>query len=773
MPTAAETEKVFYSILDKVEKAGNALSDDEILEFVMFGSETNEEKNSTEAKYKIAKNIRANIQLKLIDISNKTYQKINEITDKQIEEFSDPYGISEMRKTAKADLEKKWEDLKKKLDSVNIDLSDVTKQIKDKTEASATSSSPLLSADTNKAFSIIADKLEKLVDIQTNTRKVKINEGNFNKVKEKSGLSESVLKNFYAMALETKKEKAPLSQELYEVGPKTFELDEKSIMEISKKLNLKDEETDALLKGLLEDSKEQKSILGDIAESLKGSLLKSLTELFTVLAAGVAAIIFGKPLLELVDKMFGTNLTQAFDQATSSLQKFSGFILDGLKVGLMAISVLTQTLKGIGGLVKTLALGSLNTIKNGFGDIMGGIKSSVGGWFSKISAQTSEVAGSSLKAAGDVGKVASEASGVAKAAGDVGKVASEASGVAKGTEAASEVLAGSIAKTGAKAVAKAGLGSLLKGGLGFILKKIPFIGAIIDVGAGVSDIVQGDYVGGTLRMLAALSNLIPVVGPFIGMFVDFLDDMLTEKAGTKNEKKSFGMLLGILQDIGKNIIKFIFGWAPSWITDPIFKFFGIETSGGNEAPINSKPENGRSLPENKPEAPEGKPLMPQGKGYKGDGGTSVTTSEIATSSPTVVEASKEAAKQQQSIMIPSDVVNALKDQTGGEVDLTNPNGFMSKIGSLYGMGGKQGSVTISDLARSDVMPSMMSANAPVGLDPSSAKMIADAVSIGGTSVSISGGSSAQSDDSIVISSRNDHLDYQKSQYRNTPNRLHH
>ena len=756
MPTAAETEKVFYSILDKVEKAGNALSDDEILEFVMFGSETNEEKNSTEAKYKIAKNIRANIQLKLIDISNKTYQKINEITDKQIEEFSDPYGISEMRKTAKADLEKKWEDLKKKLDSVNIDLSDVTKQIKDKTEASATSSSPLLSADTNKAFSIIADKLEKLVDIQTNTRKVKINEGNFNKVKEKSGLSESVLKNFYAMALETKKEKAPLSQELYEVGPKTFELDEKSIMEISKKLNLKDEETDALLKGLLEDSKEQKSILGDIAESLKGSLLKSLTELFTVLAAGVAAIIFGKPLLELVDKMFGTNLTQAFDQATSSLQKFSGFILDGLKVGLMAISVLTQTLKGIGGLVKTLALGSLNTIKNGFGDIMGGIKSSVGGWFSKISAQTSEVAGSSLKAAGDVGEVASEASGVAK-----------------GTEAASEVLAGSIAKTGAKAVAKAGLGSLLKGGLGFILKKIPFIGAIIDVGAGVSDIVQGDYVGGTLRMLAALSNLIPVVGPFIGMFVDFLDDMLTEKAGTKNEKKSFGMLLGILQDIGKNIIKFIFGWAPSWITDPIFKFFGIETSGGNEAPINSKPENGRSLPENKPEAPEGKPLMPQGKGYKGDGGTSVTTSEIATSSPTVVEASKEAAKQQQSIMIPSDVVNALKDQTGGEVDLTNPNGFMSKIGSLYGMGGKQGSVTISDLARSDVMPSMMSANAPVGLDPSSAKMIADAVSIGGTSVSISGGSSAQSDDSIVISSRNDHLDYQKSQYRNTPNRLHH
>ena len=351
-------------------------------------------------------------------------------------------------------------------------------------------------------------------------------------------------------------------------------------------------------------------------------------------------------------------------------------------------------------------------------------------------------------------------------------MASEASGVAKGTEAASEVLAGSIAKTGAKAVAKAGLGSLLKGGLGFILKKIPFIGAIIDVGAGVSDIVQGDYVGGTLRMLAALSNLIPVVGPFIGMFVDFLDDMLTEKAGTKNEKKSFGMLLGILQDIGKNIIKFIFGWAPSWITDPIFKFFGIETSGGNEAPINSKPENGRSLPENKPEAPEGKPLMPQGKGYKGDGGTSVTTSEIATSSPTVVEASKEAAKQQQSIMIPSDVVNALKDQTGGEVDLTNPNGFMSKIGSLYGMGGKQGSVTISDLARSDVMPSMMSANAPVGLDPSSAKMIADAVSIGGTSVSISGGSSAQSDDSIVISSRNDHLDYQKSQYRNTPNRLH-
>jgi predicted PurR-regulated permease PerM len=772
MPTAAETEKVFYSILDKVEKAGNALSDDEILEFVMFGSETNEEKNSTEAKYKIAKNIRANIQLKLIDISNKTYQKINEITDKQIEEFSDPYGISEMRKTAKADLEKKWEDLKKKLDSVNIDLSDVTKQIKDKTEASATSSSPLLSADTNKAFSIIADKLEKLVDIQTNTRKVKINEGNFNKVKEKSGLSESVLKNFYAMALETKKEKAPLSQELYEVGPKTFELDEKSIMEISKKLNLKDEETDALLKGLLEDSKEQKSILGDIAESLKGSLLKSLTELFTVLAAGVAAIIFGKPLLELVDKMFGTNLTQAFDQATSSLQKFSGFILDGLKVGLMAISVLTQTLKGIGGLVKTLALGSLNTIKNGFGDIMGGIKSSVGGWFSKISAQTSEVAGSSLKAAGDVGKVASEASGVAKAAGDVGKVASEASGVAKGTEAASEVLAGSIAKTGAKAVAKAGLGSLLKGGLGFILKKIPFIGAIIDVGAGVSDIVQGDYVGGTLRMLAALSNLIPVVGPFIGMFVDFLDDMLTEKAGTKNEKKSFGMFLGILQDIGKNIIKFIFGWAPSWITDPIFKFFGIETSGGNEAPINSKPENGRSLPENKPEALEGKPSMPQGKGYKGDGGTSVTTSEIATSSPTVVEASKEAAKQQQSIMIPSDVVNALKDQTGGEVDLTNPNGFMSKIGSLYGMGGKQGSVTISDLARSDVMPSMMSANAPVGLDPSSAKMIADAVSIGGTSVSISGGSSAQSDDSIVISSRNDHLDYQKSQYRNTPNRLH-
>ena len=750
MPTAAETEKVFYSILDKVEKAGNALSDDEILEFVMFGSETNEEKNSTEAKYKIAKNIRSNIQLKLIDISNKTYQKINEITDKQIEEFSDPYGISEMRKTAKADLEKKWEDLKKKLDSVNIDLSDVTKQIKDKTEASATSSSPLLSADTNKAFSIIADKLEKLVDIQTNTRKVKINEGNFNKVKEKSGLSESVLKNFYAMALETKKEKAPLSQELYEVGPKTFELDEKSIMEISKKLNLKDEETDALLKGLLEDSKEQKSILGDIAESLKGSLLKSLTELFTVLAAGVAAIIFGKPLLELVDKMFGTNLTQAFDQATSSLQKFSGFILDGLKVGLMAISVLTQTLKGIGGLVKTLALGSLNTIKNGFGDIMGGIKSSVGGWFSKISAQTSEVAGSSLKAAGDVGNVASEASGVAT----------------------SEVLAGSIAKTGAKAVAKAGLGSLLKGGLGFILKKIPFIGAIIDVGAGVSDIVQGDYVGGTLRMLAALSNLIPVVGPFIGMFVDFLDDMLTEKAGTKNEKKSFGMLLGILQDIGKNIIKFIFGWAPSWITDPIFKFFGIETSGGNEAPINSKPENGRSLPENKPEAPEGKPLMPQGKGYKGDGGTSVTTSEIATSSPTVVEASKEAAKQQQSIMIPSDVVNALKDQTGGEVDLTNPNGFMSKIGSLYGMGGKQGSVTISDLARSDVMPSMMSANAPVGLDPSSAKMIADAVSIGGTSVSISGGSSAQSDDSIVISSRNDHLDYQKSQYRNTPNRLH-
>jgi len=762
---------------------------------------------------------------KLIDSLGKVDTRISALKDDDFDKMADPFGILEVRKTSKAEFEKKWNSIKEKLDKIDLDLG---KTIENgiKTPATATASatagasttnvvsSLVASIDpkTNKSLSLITTKLEELLESKETKKTAVIQEGNFDKIKKNTGLSDDVLKKFYSMAFDQKKKKAPLSQELYEVGPKKFELDEKSILDITKKLKLTGEETDSLLKELVTEEKEQKSALRDFLKAQGEGLFKTLTELFALLAVGITALIFGKPLLGMVDKMFGTNLSEAFDNATSSLQKFSGYILDGSKALLMAITVLTQSLKLFAKVLTSpvqtakMVLDATKVTAAGVASrsaaLFGAKKPSVplaeskytfnektGRWHDKVS---NKMVKSSVveaeKAAGNVGKMAVKAGGTA------------AKGAASASAEASSALGGALAKTGTKAVAKAGLGALLKGGLGFIFRKIPFIGAIIDFAAAISDFTQGDTVGGVLRTIGGIGNLLSIIPGFgligfgVSMAADFLDDMLTEKAGGKGEKKSWGLLWKTLTDIGRSVTKkmldFMFYFAPSWVKDPIYKALGLETSDSSSDEI---PEPDKSKNENQEGAakpsPHPTPSPKSGKGENNAAKPDATTSspqpttsspetatsspETATSSPEAIKSSEEISKQfsPEAIMAMSpEVMETIKKQTGGRVDLQS--GEISKsLMSYYGLpSGETKTPSIKDLTKNNDLPTMTTKS--IGLDNESVEKLTSVFQQPSPAISLnSNGGNSKDDDIIIIASRNDHLDHNKNMWRYSPLRL--
>jgi hypothetical protein len=468
------------------------------------------------------------------DILSKAFESFNQIKNELTankesvkSNITDPFGMSdnsEFRKEYRNKLAETWENIKKNIGGSSESL--ISKMITSENSSTATSN---LSTSNNESLSILIKKVEEVFELQNKKTSPNfiIDEKAFEKVLKKTGINEEILGKFYESALEKKREEDS-SQKLYEVGPKKFKLDRDSILEIANELSISNSDQKKLLSALVTESKETRMEFGKLSGFLtqKGNgLVDILFDLAALTATGVLGLLFGKGILKLADSIFGTDLVGLFESVTAPLKKFSGYILDAMKGGLMFFSVLANATKLI---------------------------------ITNIPLAISKFTGDVGKTVGAVSKVA----GVASEAGEV---------------------AGAAAKTGVMSKVFGGLTKLFGGGfsaaLGGIFRKIPIIGGFIDLGAAVSNFSSGDNVGGWLRLLgsiASFTSIIPgfgLIGFGISLLTSLLDDALTEKAGGDVTKKQnidiFGFIGNLISDWStrlwnfvKNKFKSVFGFAP-------------------------------------------------------------------------------------------------------------------------------------------------------------------------------------------------------------------
>jgi hypothetical protein len=519
------------------------------------------------------------------DLLSKVFENFNQIKNELTankESFNsnitDPFGMSDnsgSKKEYRNKLSEIWENMKKNIGGSSENL--ISKLSVPETPMVSTG----FNTNNNTALS---DLVKKLYDFEKSKRipTIDILSKNVSLIVTKI---DEIIKN----QLDTPTEKGQ-TQELYEVGPKKFRLDEDSVIRIAKELNLSSEDQKKLLSALVSETRETRGEFGKLSSFLtqKGNgLVDILFDLAALTATGVLGLLFGKGILKLADSIFGTDLVGLFESITDPLKKFGGYITDGMKA-LISFSVILMNITN----------GATNILTKGLGNVLNGLME----------------AGKSIRlvpkfVSSSFSKMTSGLFGAGKLAGAVGTTAVAASETATGaTKALGAVGAaeGAVASGATKLLSKAGLGFLFKGALGAVFRKIPLIGAFIDAGAAISNFMSGDMIGGTLRTIGALGNIfsmvpgLGIVGFGVSLLADFLDDAMTEEAGGDVTKKN--------TNVFATMSKIISGWGESiwkWITKKVKSILGFSTD--------------------EEESAEPKPMEP----------------EISTSSSKVVEKAKE------------------------------------------------------------------------------------------------------------------------------------
>jgi hypothetical protein len=465
--------------------------------------------------------LRKEVIAKAFETISQMKEDLNEKAESNKKNMADPFGVgdtSDFRKEYRTKLAEAWENIKKNFANSSENI--IGKMVSSEGTVSPTA---LSTGNTDKIIGYYCSSILKKID--------------------------------ELIAIQSKTSPQDTTQKTYGVSVNTVSIDQDSIIRIAttivNALSLSDK-----LSELVSETKENKKELGKLSGFLSqkgGGLIDILFDLASLTATGVLGLLFGRGILKLADSIFGTDLVALFDSVTAPLKKFSGYILDAMKGGLMFFSVLSSATALI---IKKIpeAISKFTGFIKSIGD---GIKA----FPAKILGRTANVAG----AAGDVGKTAGA---VSKAAG----VASEAGEAA-----------GAAAKIGIMSKVFGGVAKLFGGGFsaafGGIFRKIPIIGGLIDLGAAVSNFSSGDNVGGWLRLLGAIASFTSIIPGFgligfgISLLTSLLDDALTKEAGGDVTKKQnidiFGFIGNILSEWSKKVwnfikngIKSVFGFGP-------------------------------------------------------------------------------------------------------------------------------------------------------------------------------------------------------------------
>jgi cell division FtsZ-interacting protein ZapD len=475
-----------HKIIDQIQIAGDPI-DSETMMGIIMGTNDEFQDPTKMGKLRDLRKYRSEILTKVVSISDRINSKLGKVTEKDIEKMADPFGIKEMRKTAKKDLEKKWDEIKKNLETTGINM--------------------------------------ELPKSPTSEKK------------EKDDSGDSVEQKVYG-GVEMRDDR--LAKKIAEEIANKTGGDAASILDVLKKNTASNEKNYASL-NRLENYFLNKS----------GGIIDTLTSLFTLLAVGIVGLIAGEPLLKLVDKFFGTHLANDFSNATSNLHKFSGYILDAGKLLLMGLTVSMNTITDVAKGIKTAAF---STISKALSPAKVKEVSEVASSTKKITNPWKGAQGTSFEFHGEDGKKLSKQAFEKMH----GVHPDKFKGVLDETVEIEKDLGGA-AKEGSKlgAISKIGskLGSMGKI-FGKLLRGLPWIGRVMDIYTAISDIGQGDYTGGVLRLISAASTFLgPEFAIPIGIAVDWLDDELTRKNDGGGKPGKGKILLNMVSEWGKLILK--------------------------------------------------------------------------------------------------------------------------------------------------------------------------------------------------------------------------
>lgn len=376
MPEANTSQILLEEILQKLQTSA-PVSTDELLK--MFLGDKELEQIRTNTLNRIRK-----ISNDTLDFVVTSLQKELFNNPKRISEMADPLGFIELRKTYKDKSEKVlddsldniknelgkikiddlslFEDLKKKIDAIELPENIKTIDVPIPAAAAAPQIIPSptvenkLDDETKNVFSKIEKTLNKLNKSLKSViskkpiepaKNVIFSEKALNQLSRVTNIDRDLLE-----ALKGKIESDPtkktlttvtkktglLGRTIYETGDPKVQLNEASLKDIFKSLDITNDQQEVILAALLDITKDTNK---ELKETKKGILessffkvlngisdfLRDLLAIGTLFLGGGALItiaeMFGPEILNFIDKYFGTDLTKTFESITSKFKNFS------------------------------------------------------------------------------------------------------------------------------------------------------------------------------------------------------------------------------------------------------------------------------------------------------------------------------------------------------------------------------------------------------------------------------------------------------------------
>lgn len=482
--------------------------------------------------------IRQDTWQKIAEANRKLAEKYN-FSEEALKHMSDPFALNETRESSRKALNEKFLEIKDKLESV--DLSIVPFELINQ---------PKL----NQLVKYEPKEEEEKAMVPYEAKEIpvldKLNEVYTTKLDDILKL----LQDRQNILLKDKEpETTSVGMKFYEPEEKSFTLNQKQFSDIINAINLSSQTQKKVLDEILDVEKEKTS--KDSESNRESGFFDNLLKLGSILSAAALSLgIVAEPLAKLVDNMFGTKLETIIQRIKGNIGLDERKILDIAKWSYLTFRGAKNIKRTIGSLVtsggreKLREAGAKSLAKTtprwkAIGKIMAG-KAKEEAAVAEQSAVAAAKANSAVKATGAVGETAITAS---KTTGMLSKIASPA--------------------------AK----SLFRGVTAGFLRKIPIIGAVIDLGIAWDSFSKGDTTGGIISLLSAATNLLYLLGPEMAPIVlllqgglTALDWVLTSQAGGDVKQK---------QSIIPNMISGFFGGSKTPKTEaPKAKTEAKETS---------------------------------------------------------------------------------------------------------------------------------------------------------------------------------------------------
>jgi len=299
--------------------------------------------------------------------------------------------------------------------------------------------------------------------------------------------------------------------------------------------------------------------------SPKGSFWNLLKEIMKAAAGILLGSIFGGSILKQIDDLFGTHLSEAFNEVLTPFKKFRSRIENAAKWTFLAGIMIKDTFLAVTRKIRQVATTFARMFKNpslGFRFFKSKLTSAarrVSTMFTSLKTGVENVVEKLKKVSSSIRKftfkpfstkfnsirdhIKSVVSGIKTSV--IGVFSSVRNvvrgGIRKAIGSATSAITGSFKSVvkGGASLAGGGIKGLLKG----LFRKIPVIGTLISAGLAYRRFRDGDTTGGFLAIASAIGGLIPFVGIGVSFLIDMLDSKL--EAGSK-EGKTKSIVLGEL-----------------------------------------------------------------------------------------------------------------------------------------------------------------------------------------------------------------------------------